>query len=262
MNHKFFVQFVFYTMCTCVAALILIIMRSIRCGYVYADADDTEEQDLSFTANSTAEVDGSAREEVGEMDQGRFLLARLLGGDPVGQENHYVYAECADFYSTFSIIALFISAITFLIFTGCMMVEQIEAIQTNQGKIARMKMRVGQGGTELSRVTEEFNEMFGGNSPNVQWHWFVPLPVQFPSGMHKVSLSQSQYTNTHFQLCLTLVLCATRWLWVTSGIQRLILYPTEKTMIASVAIHLIQRKRQKRRDLLTIKWTPLSLLEM
>lgn len=48
------------------------------------------------------------------------------------------------------------------------------------------KMRVGQGGTELRRVTEEFNEMFGGSSPNVAWHWFVPIPVTFPGSMHKV----------------------------------------------------------------------------
>ena len=47
-------------------------------------------------------------------------------------------------------------------------------------------MRVGQGGTELRRVTEEFNEMFGGSSPNVAWHWFVPIQVQFPGSMHKV----------------------------------------------------------------------------
>jgi hypothetical protein len=46
--------------------------------------------------------------------------------------------------------------------------------------------RVGQAGTELSRVTEEFNEMFGGDSNQVAWHWFFPLPVEFPPGMQKV----------------------------------------------------------------------------
>jgi hypothetical protein len=46
--------------------------------------------------------------------------------------------------------------------------------------------RVGQAGTELSRVTEEFNEMFGGDSNHVAWHWFFPLPVEFPRGMQKV----------------------------------------------------------------------------
>jgi hypothetical protein len=60
--------------------------------------------------------------------------------------------------------------------------------RTTQGKIARMKMRVGEGGTELSRVTEEFNEMFGGNDKSVTWHWFLPLPVEFPHGMDKIVL--------------------------------------------------------------------------
>lgn len=46
--------------------------------------------------------------------------------------------------------------------------------------------RVGQAGTELSRVTEEFNEMFGGQSNEVAWHWFFPLSVDFPRGMQKV----------------------------------------------------------------------------
>jgi hypothetical protein len=51
-----------------------------------------------------------------------------------------------------------------------------------------MKMSVGQTGTEFSSVTEEFNEMFGGNTPHPTWHWFLPLPVVFPRGMKKVVL--------------------------------------------------------------------------
>jgi hypothetical protein len=31
-------------------------------------------------------------------------------------------------------------------------------------------------------------EMFGGDSNDVAWHWFVPLPVEFPPGMKKVVL--------------------------------------------------------------------------
>jgi len=69
-----------------------------------------------------------------------------------------------------------------------MLVEQIEAIKTNASKIARMKMRVGQAGTELSRVTEEFNEMFGGDSNQVAIHWFIPIPIEFPNGMKKAVL--------------------------------------------------------------------------
>jgi hypothetical protein len=51
-----------------------------------------------------------------------------------------------------------------------------------------MKMSVGETGTEYSRVTEEFNEMFGGTSPHASWHWFLPLPVTFPRGMRTVVL--------------------------------------------------------------------------
>lgn len=33
---------------------------------------------------------------------------------------------------------------------------------------------------EYAPVSTEFNEVFGGEHPNVSWHWFVPLKVQFP----------------------------------------------------------------------------------
>jgi len=111
-----------------------------------------------------------------DVDQGRFL------------QEPFVYSDCDGYYNNHLVIVLFLVAITFLIFTSCMFAEQVEAIETNQGKIARMKMKVGRGGTELTRVTEEFNEMFGGNSPNVSWHWFIPLRVQFPGSMEKVVL--------------------------------------------------------------------------
>ena len=51
-----------------------------------------------------------------------------------------------------------------------------------------MQMSVGRGGTELNRVTEEFNEMFGGESNQLSWHWFLPIPIEFPNGMKKVVL--------------------------------------------------------------------------
>lgn len=191
MNHKFFVLFVFYTMNTCITSILLIIMRTIRCGHKYDPSEDSPGADTheagvsSSTGNSTGDVDEEVREEEakGDLDEGRDLLRGLQSMAPTSA---FVYEECEGFHSTWLVIVLFCVAVTFMIFTSCMMVEQIEAIQTNQGKIARMKMRVGQGGTELRRVTEEFNEMFGGDSPSLAWHWFVPLPVQFPGSMHKV----------------------------------------------------------------------------
>jgi hypothetical protein len=61
-----------------------------------------------------------------------------------------------------------------------MLFEKLDTIETNASKITRMKMSVGQAGTELSRVTEEFNEMSGGDSTHVEWHWFWPAQVEFP----------------------------------------------------------------------------------
>jgi DHHC palmitoyltransferase len=176
LNHKFFVLFVFYTMVTCITSISMVIMRVVRCGYVYNGSASGERS--SFGVNGTQDEEVKEEEADGDLDEGRRGL----------RSSRYGYAECEDFHETYLVVILFCAAVTFLIFTSCMLIEQVEAIQTNQGKIARMKMKVGRGGTELRRVTEQFNEMFGGNSPNVAWHWFVPLPVQFPGSMHKVVL--------------------------------------------------------------------------
>jgi hypothetical protein len=99
-----------------------------------------------------------------------------------------LHEECMGWNESYSSIMLLVISVVFLIFTACMLFENIEAIHTNASKIARMKMSVGQAGTELARVTEEFNEMFGGASNEVAWHWFFPTPVEFPRGMKKVVL--------------------------------------------------------------------------
>lgn len=124
--------------------------------------------------------------------------------------------ECTGWKESHASILLIVVSVVFFIFTCCMFVEQLDAIKSNASKIARMKMRVGQAGTELSRVTEvrtnlwwmtlfqhgftmdlfsnyqflqqEFNEMFGGDSNQVAWHWFLPVAVEFPPGMKKVVL--------------------------------------------------------------------------
>jgi len=189
MNHKFFFLFVFYTMNTCITAIFLITLRAVRCGYTTANGDSNDddaanEPALQAAVNATTEEEvttTATEDESGELDEGRRWLQSMAS-------SHYVYDGCDEYHSTYVVVVLFCVAVTFFIFTACMMAEQMEAIQTNQGKIARMKMRVGQGGTELRRVTDEFNEMFGGTSPNVAWHWFVPLPVQFPGSYHKLVL--------------------------------------------------------------------------
>lgn len=145
LNHKFFVQFVGYTMLSCFVSLCMIVLRTIYCGSLPPLL--------------------------------KFKKKELKHED-----------ECFSWNESYAgIILLGISSV-FLLFTAFMFVEQIEAIKTNASKIARMKMSVGLGGTELQRVTGDFNEMFGGSSNRVEWHWFVPTPVDFPPCMKRTVL--------------------------------------------------------------------------
>jgi hypothetical protein len=113
--------------------------------------------------------------------------------DPI---QYHTKDECTDFFQQYTIIVLLIVSGVFFLFTFVMILEQIDTIRTGKGKIARMKQRVGDTGTELDTVTEEFNEMFGGTSPNVAWHWFLPIPVRYPKHMKQVVLGYEYNPNT------------------------------------------------------------------
>jgi hypothetical protein len=141
------------------------ILRAIHCGYVKEDSsDDTR------TGKTNTDLESDTE------DEHRSLTS------------YGVQAECSGFHQSMAVLILLVVSFVFLIFTCCMLFEQLDTIETNASKIARMKMSVGQAGTELSRVTEEFNEMFGGDSNKVAWHWFWPAQVEFPRGMRKVVL--------------------------------------------------------------------------
>ena len=168
MNHKFFCLFLLYTAISCLLSLLLLLIRVIHCGYLI-DPEHKEEA-LGKETNRAYE-------------RNEDPLSKRLEESKI-----YRYEECNDFYASPFVMGLLVASIVFLVFTCTMGCEQIEAIETGKGKIARMKMKVGQAGTEFSRVTEEFNEMFGGSSPRVSWHWLWPEPVVFPSGMKKVVL--------------------------------------------------------------------------
>mmetsp|Transcript_10715 Transcript_10715/g.22264 ORF Transcript_10715/g.22264 Transcript_10715/m.22264 type:complete len:396 (+) Transcript_10715:109-1296(+) len=107
---------------------------------------------------------------------------------PLFNEKESDLLECKGWNESYLGLALLIVSLVFFLFTSIMFFDQIEAIKTNVSKIARMQMSVGRGGTELARVTDEFNEMFGGESNQIAWHWFLPLAVAFPNGMKKVVL--------------------------------------------------------------------------
>ena len=168
LNHKFFVLFVGYSSTTCIMSILFIFLRLMRCGVVR----DDEDEDAAMHNRDHKESNWHEPENK-KANTTRFL-------------QEYVYPDCNTLFSNYFVIILMVIAVAFLIFTCCMFFEQLEAIESNTSKIARMKIKVGEGGTELERVSHDFNEMFGGNSPNVTWHWFIPINAKFPRSMGKV----------------------------------------------------------------------------
>lgn len=198
LNHKFFCLFLFYTALSCLISLFMLLVRSMHCGYII-DVDNIspkEDQQQDQKINEVGEGGNRLNEiNIFVNDTTRYLRGSGIEGlfgvslSKLPEGKQYLYEECNDFYSSTIILGLLIASITFLIFTSAMSCDQIEAIETGKSKIARMKQSVGaDGSTEYHSVTEEFNEMFGGTTPSVTWHWFLPCDIPFPPGMKKVVL--------------------------------------------------------------------------
>jgi len=182
LNHKFFCLFLLYTAINCLLSLLLLFLRVVHCGYVKEEEAEPTVTTIGQHQQQTDPDDLPLTED----GQRRFL------------KQTYVYEDCNEFYGSHLVLALFVVSLVFLIFTCAMGFEQLEAIETGKGKIARMKMRVGDAGTEFSRVTESFNEMFGGDSPDLQLHWLNPFrQVRFPRGMKKVVLGYEWDESMH-----------------------------------------------------------------
>ena len=92
----------------------------------------------------------------------------------------YTYSGCDEINAP-PVVFLTVISVCFTVFTCCMLFEQWDAIESNQSKIAKMKVAMGRGGTELDRVATDVNEMFGGVHPYPTWHWFLPTKVSFRS---------------------------------------------------------------------------------
>ena len=144
LNHKFFVLFIFYTCLSSLLSLTLLFMRFVRCSAKTYDGEDDA---------------GSA--------------SRDASWD-------YTYSGCDEINAP-PVVFLTVISVCFTVFTCCMMFEQWDAIESNQSKIAKMKVAMGRGGSELERVATDVNEMFGGVHPYPAWHWFLPTKVQFRS---------------------------------------------------------------------------------
>lgn len=221
LNHKFFILFIFYTMCTTLISLLLLLIRAFFCVHhnnkddshsnstnnditvapkaVLATADSFHRTLVRAARSASDEIERNAHEimkksatDVIENDQDIYLLEDTLilesNMKQIAQHDELL-PTCDDLYNNKALMLLLMISFLFFVFTSCMLYEQIEAIKTNTGKIARMKMRLSSNGSaEYAPVTEEFNEMFGGSTPHVTWHWFLPISISFPRSMKKVIL--------------------------------------------------------------------------
>jgi DHHC palmitoyltransferase len=181
LNHKLFCLFLLYTAMACATTWLLMGVRLWHCSSYSASAHNGSSSSSSSSSST--------------IPQDRFLAASSNNSytNPHDLLRHFPAAlfpeECRDWVSDPWVRTLALASVLFFVFTTVMGCEQIEAIRSGRGKIARLQQSVGRNGTELSSVTSEFNEMFGGSSPRVAWHWFVPTPVQFvPRHMKAVVL--------------------------------------------------------------------------
>jgi DHHC palmitoyltransferase len=142
LNHKFFCLFLLYTAVTCLLSLLLLLLRLINCSLLQSTQQGVTQKDSAVSMHSKG--NGEAGDGGGEDPHHRFLK--------------YSDPECDAFYSSNFVLGLLIASLLFLVFTVSMGCEQLDAVETGKGKIARMKMSVGTSGTEFARVSEEFNE--------------------------------------------------------------------------------------------------------
>lgn len=166
LNHKYFVLFIFYTFLASIAVFTMLTSVAIDCQYFAPDKPKNATIPVSTGSNLRYRL----LEQVNE-DASDGSLGLILGGP-------FTKKKCSPVITGLN-YALLIIACIFLIFTSCMLIENYDTIQSNTGKIARMKIKAGFGGTELSPISENYNEMFGGRTRRVSWHWFIPISIKF-----------------------------------------------------------------------------------
>jgi hypothetical protein len=172
-----------YTMLSCLVSGLLLLLRYRHCFVTTMNQDDHSV--IPVKPYGGGGSTDPKEDFVYHTEGDRWLL---YNGTAETTAPLLVNACTAEFWKNYYILLLIIMSIVFFFFTLVMGYEQLEAIETGKGKIARMKQSVGHQGTEFSKVTEEFNEMFGGSTPHVAWHWFLPISLRFPRGMQQVVL--------------------------------------------------------------------------
>lgn len=201
LNHKFFILFIFYTFLTSGISLFLIVERFVRCGYTIEIPNDevtrgsaeNKDPDISDVKNV---IWGDTFEQQYKGDGGDPSERMLADDDDTNRT--FMFDGCTDIYSM-KVLILLIMSFCFLIFTCCMLFEQVEAIENNVSKIAQWKMKQGANPEEYAKVGKGYNEIFGvgigSKGSHIGLHWFLPLPVQFPSEREKERVLGFEYSE-------------------------------------------------------------------
>ena len=86
-------------------------------------------------------------------------------------------SNCFDVQTNMGVIFLFMESMLFLLFTSCMMADQMSGILLNQTQIDRLK-------NEQHHVSADINEVFGSPiETKFQLSWILPVPVSYPPSL-------------------------------------------------------------------------------
>ena len=201
LNHKFFCLFLLYTAMCCLMSLVLILIRFLQCQQV-THSDNNSSSSSSSSVTDPGRLLATTHyvyEECNYFYDNQWIWGLAISSvifllftsimsceqlDAIetgkGKVQYILYCNDCN--------ARVMERIAQFVMYACVLTSSLRFNYYYHCQIARMKMSIGQGGTEYSSVTEEFNEMFGGSTPHPTWHWFLPLSLVFPRGMKKVVL--------------------------------------------------------------------------
>ena len=105
--------------------------------------------------------------------------------------------ECGDEAHFLFILFLFLESLLFLLFTLCMLGDQLSSMRSNQTSIDRLK-------NQKHDIRVEVNEVCGSsNEIRFQFRWLMPIPVFFSDSVKERIMGYRMNTGTAGEYCLT-----------------------------------------------------------
>ena len=105
--------------------------------------------------------------------------------------------ECGDEIHFLFILFLFLESLLFLLFTLCMLGDQLSSMRSNQTSIDRLK-------NQKHDIRVEVNEVCGSsNEIRFQLRWLMPIPVFFNDSVKERIMGYRLNTGTAGEYCLS-----------------------------------------------------------